>query len=454
MYIKVIEEKILSHGNRSNYIRVLLASLWLSLQAIAEEKIIHEKTNHRWIWSKAHAIPKKTTSEESGYFSIIEGKNRKIYVGTAKYGDNAYLVEFDPKEETMHIAVDAEKEIGEDRKGFAAQAKFHTRNNVGRSGKIYLGTKQGYPKEGETWTDYLGGYPMVFDPVSKKTKVYGIPVAHQGIASITPDESRGVAYISTCSDGRPRESSHFLILNLNTGKYRNLMDCEHVYAFIVVDYLGRAYHPVLGGKIARYDPDDDQLEQLNQTIDGKLPSKEIHLADTKSHPINWDISPDRKIIYAVAMGYNGLFAYDLTEESETLKGKLIGPLVKNAESTDCRAMCVGPDGTVWAGLMATLPGQPQLPRLVSYTPGGKGPVDHGPIAIENPNYTDFKGKHQHGVHRPFGNHLVPRYVVMGICATKEGTVYLTTLYPFTIHAVKKTKLLSSSENTDSTQLKN
>ena len=32
--------------------------------------------------------------------------------------------------------------------------------------------------------------------------------------------------------------------------------------------------------------------------------------------------------------------------------------------------------------------------------------------------------------------LAPRYVIMGICAARDGTVYFTTLYPFTLHAVK------------------
>ncbi len=26
-----------------------------------------------WVWSTAHRVPSKTTSEESGYFSIVEG---------------------------------------------------------------------------------------------------------------------------------------------------------------------------------------------------------------------------------------------------------------------------------------------------------------------------------------------------------------------------------------------
>ncbi len=104
----------------------------------------------------------------------------------------------------MRVVVDCMQAIGSTAKGFAAQAKIHTRNNLGASGKIYFGTKQGYPdpKLGEKFTDYPGGYPIVFDPATGETKVYPIPVPHHGIISITPDESRGVAYISTCSDER------------------------------------------------------------------------------------------------------------------------------------------------------------------------------------------------------------------------------------------------------------
>ena len=165
----------------------------------------------------------------------------------------------------MKAVVDAHKAIGKDLKGFGSQAKIHTRNNTGKlTGKIYFGTKQGYPKKDEVREDYPGGYPMVYDPKTGQTKVYPIPVPHHGINSITPDESRGVAYISTCSDHRPGpdENAIFLILDLKTGKYRELMDTEHFYGFIVVDHLGRAYHPILGGDIARYDPRSDKAGKI------------------------------------------------------------------------------------------------------------------------------------------------------------------------------------------------
>ena len=275
-----------------------------------------------WLWSTAYLIPEETTSEQSGYFSIVEGLNRRLYVGTAKYRHNAYLVEFDPATHGMQVVVDAQKEIGTQATGFAAQAKIHTRNNVGPSGKIYFGTKQGYPAEGEQRSDYRGGYPMVFDPASGKTRVYDIPVAEQGIISATPDESRGVAYVSTTSDSRPLDSTHFLILDLASGKYRDLLDCQHMYAFIVLDHLGRAYHPIAGGDIARYDPRTDRLERLKQTIDGAPPTKESLLADPETHPINWEISPDRRTLYAVAMSGNALYAYDLAAEGNVLTGAI------------------------------------------------------------------------------------------------------------------------------------
>lgn len=428
-------------------IRTLRALLLVS-SAVQTSIAAEDATQQpRWVWTKAYAVPAETTSEQSGYFSICEGRNGRIYIGTAKYGQNAFLVEFEAKTEQMRVVVDAHKEIGTCVTGFAAQSKVHTRNNVGRSGCIYFGTKQGYPNEGERRTDYPGGYPMVYDPATGKTRVYDIPVRHQGIISMTPDESRGIAYLSTCSDERPVESTHFMILDLDTGKYRDLMDCRHMYAFIVLDWRGRAYHPILGGDIARYDPHAGRVQRLKQTIDGQPPSSESLLADPKSHPINWDISPDRKTLYAVAMSGNQLYAYDLTAEHNMLRGRRLGSLVPAAKKTDCRAMCVGPDGTVWAGVAVTFEGRGQLLHVVSFRPGEAAPTNLGPIAISNPGYatfTDVEGKTKrwhHGVYRRDDGTLAPRYTIMGICAARNGTVYLTTLYPFTLHAIRNSRVV-------------
>src|SRR5260221_7600336 len=99
----------------------------------------------KWLQATAYVVPKETAPEGEGYFAIVEGKNGRLYVGTHANAVNSWLVEFDPKAEKMAIAVDAHKAIGIDARGFAAQAKIHSRNNVGPSGKVYFATKQGYP---------------------------------------------------------------------------------------------------------------------------------------------------------------------------------------------------------------------------------------------------------------------------------------------------------------------
>ena len=388
---------------------------------------------NKWLWAVAHHIPSEYTNQESGYFSLIEGRNGRLYVGAAKYGVNSYMVEFDPNTDNMRLAVDTHKEIGTNATGFAAQSKIHTRNNVGESGRIYFGTKQGYPQKGETWNNYPGGYPMVYDPATGKTKVYPIPIANQGIISVTPHEWRNVAYISTHSDGQPAPSAHFMILDLATGKYRDLGDMNQVFAFIVVDDLGRAYHPLPDGTIARYDPAADKVEILKQTIDGKPPTPESGLV--KSDCISWEISPDRKTLYAVSIYTNQLYSYDLMAKGDAIPGKSLGQPQPGAAKIDCRAMCVGPDGTVWIGLGSSTGEHMHLAR---YRPGDKAPENLGPIAIKNPDYApmvDKDGKPlllRQGIVKDPDGTLWPRYYNMAICASANGKVYMTTLYPFTL----------------------
>lgn len=428
----------------AKFLRVASLSLLSSLVALltfgdeVDSKKAASAAPTPWLMSEAFAIPKECCNQGSGYFSIVTGKNQRIYVGAAKYGENSYLVEFDPPSGEMRVAVDTHKEIGVDLKGFAAQSKIHTRNNVGPSGRIYFGTKQGYTQGTETWRDYPGGYPMVYDPQTEKTRVYPIPIPNQGIISVTPDEARGVAYISTCSDGQPAPSSHFMILDLEKGTYRDLLDCDHIFAFIVVDWLGRAYHPIRGGDIARYDPRSDRLDRLRQTIDGAPPTPESLLALDDPHPINWDISPDGKTLYAVAMSGDRLYAYDLTAEGETLPGRSLGRLLPDARATDCRAMCVGPAGEVCVAVTGHYGEFSNVLHLVTYRPGDASPRDRGAVAISNPDYTAFTDQagaqlpFHHGQRKTEDGVTTTVFVILGVTQAADGSVYILSLCPYTL----------------------
>jgi sugar lactone lactonase YvrE len=295
---------------------------------------------------------------------------------------------------------------------------------------------------------------MTYDPKTGKTKVYPIAVPHQGIISITPDESRDIAYLSTSSDGRPGpgESAFFMILDLKTGKYRKLIDTHHVFGFIVLDHLGRAYHPLLGGAIARYDPKTDKLETLKQTLHGQPPAKELHLADQPAgHPLNWDISPDGKTLFCVPMSTNRLFAYDLTAAGGTLALQDLGPLVPGAKDTDCRALCVGPTGQVWASVTtdSPFPGV-RLNHLVRYVPGDKAPRDLGVVKIQNPGYTSLTDKagkplpYHGGTFKTPDGVTTSRHVTLGICQSKTGHVYVLMLQPYTVLEIRADALVAAT----------
>ena len=412
--------------------RQILSALFLVI--FAHNTLAADLPKTPWLLASAHKIPTEYTNQESGYFSIVEGKNGRIYIGSAKYGVNAYLIEFDPKTKAMQMVLDVHKTIGSDAKGFAAQAKLHTRNNVGASGKIYVGSKQGYPEKGEKVDDYLGGYVLTYDPARGKAEQFGIAKKHHGIISVTPDEARGVAYISTCADSRPLESSHFMVLDLAKKTYRDLGETGHLYAFIVLDDKGRAYHPVRGGKIARFDPAADKLEQLSITVDGAAPGKEF----TNDQAIlNWEVSPDRKTLYAVEMSTNALFSFDLTATGTTLPGKKLGAILPAAKRTDCRAMCVVPDGRVWAAVTEQGLSEGALLHLVGYKPGDKAPRDFGPIGVANPDFTSFTGpdgkaKPNHHTMRKAKDGTLTPWVPMGVCGAADGSVYVMTIAPFTL----------------------
>jgi len=397
-----------------------------------------------WLLGKAFKIPTEYTNQESGYFALVAGLDGKLYIGAAKYGVNAYLVEFDPKTEKMKLVLDAHKELGIIAKGMAAQAKIHTRNNVGASGKIYVGTKQGYPEKGETPADYPGGYVLVHDPKTGKNEAFGIAKPKHGIISVIPDESRGLAYVSTCSDSRPVDHTHFMVLDLKTKKYTDLGDMEHAYAFIVLDPKGRAYHPKRGGTVVRYDPETKKAETLSVTIDGKPAGKPF----TGDHCIqNWETSPDRKTLWCVEMSTNALYKFDLTKDGKTLEGTTVGALLPGGDKprrTDCRAMNIGPDGAVWAAV--TERQEAGGLKLVRFAAKDKAPVEVGAIGVSNPGFTsvtDDKGKP-----RPW-HHTMPKHKdgtlspwqPMGIAATGDGSVWVKTIAPYTL--IKFTKMQAS-----------
>ena len=142
------------------------------------------------------------------------------------------------------------------------------------------------------------------------------------------------------------------------------------------------------------------------------------------------------------MSGNQLYAYDLTAGGGTLPGRSLGPLLPGAKETDCRAMCVGHTGEVWAAVTGNYPKANTLLHLVSYRPGDRAPRDHGPVAIANPDYTAFtdrQGKplpHHHGIRTMPDGAVTTQHVILGVAQGRDGDVYALALCPYTLLRVQ------------------
>jgi hypothetical protein len=367
-----------------------------------------------------HILP-ETTSEESGYFSLSESLDGKIHVGTAKYGENAFLVEFDPKTGKQRIVLDVHKTCGLTAKGYAAQAKLHTRNFVGPSGKVYVGSKQGYPKKGDE-SKYPGGYAMVHDPATGRNENLGMPFPGEGVADVVADESRGLLYIATC------EEYHW-ILREKSGKYRELGPMLTPYASTLVDRRGRAHAVTKDFKLATYDPATDQVAVADLLVDGALWTR----PNNSSIP-TWQLAADGRTAYLILMNDARLVRIDLDEPSGAVR---LGTMVEGSHPDSRSALSIAPDGRVYAVVRVdnkTGFGGGYLHHLARFDPKTSTIEDLGVLAVKNPDYYDFSAKKpwSHGFHRLPDGTWTPMHAHMALLAARDGSFYVTIIYPFTL----------------------
>ncbi|MEX2560107.1 MAG: hypothetical protein WD403_09335 [Pirellulales bacterium] len=444
---------------------VFAASVLLAAQARSAEEEAPSPP-FSYVWAKAFHVPPETTTEESGYFSLCEGRNGKIYVGTAAYGRNSYLVEFDPASEKMRIVLDTHKLVGLPLTptGYAAQSKLHTRNFVGPSGKIYVGSKQGYPtaaerealERGETIPVYQGGYVMVYDPATGTAENLGMPMPlddrqvaagkkeGQGVIDVTADEARGLIYVVTC------EEQHWMLYDMKTRKFRELGPILRDQPNTLIDAQGRGTAITADFKIARYDPATDQVS-VDALLVGEKPFAE-YLGARRVHP-DWRITPDGKTAYLQLLDDLRMFRVDLTGAAgQPVTATDLGDRVQGKNPDSRGSIAIGPDGRVYSAVRidnATGFGTGYLHHIVRHDPASGAMDDLGVLAVRNPDFFNFAAgptsnpdgspRPIHGYHTLPDGTLAPLHVVMALIVAHDGTIYATTIYPFTLLKIEGIK---------------
>ena len=417
-----------------------------------------------YVTAKAFHIPPETTTEESGYFSLCEGLNGKIYVGTAAYGRNAYLVEFDPATEKLRIVLDVHKLVGLPltATGYAAQSKLHTRNFVGPSGKIYVGSKQGYPtaaeyaalRRGETIPTYRGGYVIVYDPATDTAENLGMPMPierkpagateGEGVIDVTADEARGLIYVITC------EQQHWMLYDVKTKQFRELGPILRDQPNTLVDAQGRGTAITKDYQIARYNPKADKVSVDPLLVGGK-PFAEV-AGTNRVHP-DWRLTPDGKTAYLQLLNDLRMFRVDLSgKEGKPVVATSLGDRIAGVHPDSRGSISLGPDGRVYSAVRVdnqTGFGSGYLHHLIRHDPKKRAMEDLGVFTVSNPGFFDFKGvqaknpdgslRPRHGYHTLPDGTLTPLHVIMGMIVARDGTIYATTIYPYSLLKVESVK---------------
>jgi len=382
-----------------------------------------------YLRSTAYHVMPGTHTDESGYFSLCEGLDGSIYVGTAAYNRNAYLVEYNPATDKQRIVIDTNKLCGLTATGYAAQAKIHTKNFVGPSGKIYVGSKQGYRSKGDE-SEYPGGYVMTYDPRNMQAQNLGMPYPTEGVIDVVADEARGLLYVVTC------ENQHWMLYSMKERKYRELGPLLASYATTLIDAKGRAHVITKDFQLATYDPAAD-----------KVSVRPIFAGDARweppatGYPIPiWSLARDGRTAYAILLGDPTLLQLDLLDDGPRVKAANLGKMIDGKGPDSRGGLAIAPDGRIYAMISIqndTGFGAGTLHHLVRYDPKRKKHEDLGVPVVTNPDFfprKDGDGKPlpwSHGYQTLPDGTLTPLYN-QGLIVTQNNTVYATFLYPYTL----------------------
>ena len=431
---------------------VILLLLTMSPRALPAEpgktrEISSGSAPFPYVTGHAYHILPSTHNSESGYFSLCEGRDGKIYVGTAKYGVNSFLVEFDPVTKTQKIVIDTNQVCGLAPRGYnEAQSKIHSRNFVSQSGKIYVGSMEA-PTKPDDPTKYPGGYVMVYDPHTEVAESLGIAHPQMGVIDVVADEARDMLYIVLID-----AKKSWMTYDLKTKKYQALGPIPTVFGTTLKDARGHANVITKDFGLAQYNPETGKVQVRDIIVDGV----KLKPGPPGTWVPTWNLAQDGRTAYLIQMQDPTLYAIDLFSEGPEVKAVSYGKMLAGSNPDSRCALSIAPDGRVYAVIRVdneTGFGRFYLHHLVRFDPQQNAMEDLGVLRVENPNFffespgtkrghpaTNDEHPPYYGYHTLPDGALTPLYNHLAMIVTAEGAIYVTIIYPFTLLKIEASVL--------------
>ena len=220
---------------------------------------------------KYHEFTERPLSDSC--WSVQTGPDGRIYIACCTEhtgGETATVVRLDEATDTLEYLFDLDEVTSDLRdSGRATQCKIHYSFVPDREkGLIHAATHLSGPPKGETsynpwasWNDparaFRGAYLISYNTAANVVTESRLMIPKEGCRCLALDERRRVLYAVTY----PRD--HFVSYDLASGR---LTDHGRIGSVntqcIVLDPLGRAYLFDDSGRMLRFDPDRQRLEEL------------------------------------------------------------------------------------------------------------------------------------------------------------------------------------------------
>jgi hypothetical protein len=335
---------------------------------------------------------------DSNYTACLAASDGRVYVGLNHHGGGATVAVYDSVSDQMRNLGDVNRITGYTNLQVEPQAKVHTQICEGPDGKIYFGTHlsafYGFAKFTSPEA-YPGGHWMVYDPKTDLLTDLGLAKKGNGLLTMTIDPFRERLYALTYP------MAHFILYDIKSGNTRDMgrvQNWDAIGRTLAVDDKGRIYGPREQGRLWRYDPQTDRIENLMI----QLPQREVGVPVHRAH---WETeqtwtavahSPDHKLIYFLETGSSYLVEYDPNdgpEGSMRLLDQLCADRYLGQRDIPYAmiSFCLGTDNVIyytgnsgiadeegspyWGGGMASM--------LVTYDLNSGMRKDHGIIRVED-----------------------------------------------------------------------
>jgi hypothetical protein len=238
-----------------------------------------------------------------------------------------------------------------------------------------------------------------------------------------------------------------MLYDIKSKTYRDLGVVLKDQPNTIIDARGRGTAITSDYQIARYDPQSDAVS-VSPLLVGDRKFSEYVCAD-RVHP-DWRIASDGKTAYLQLLNDLRMFKIDLSADAGLAVQAIdLGNRIEGENPDSRGSISIGPDGNVYSVVRIDNKsgfGSGYVHHLIRHEPASGKMVDMGVLAISNPEYFDFSkgpGKNEdgsprptHGFHRLPDGTLTPLHVVLAMIVTQDGTIYATTLYPFTLMRIE------------------